>query len=134
MQYCLGIMFILFVAFACDNKPDCRQIRNGNFYYYTKGTREKVNIYRQDSLQTETDADTDILVHKNKVVWNDDCNFLLYLNAFSDTKLTGDDSIIAATPARVEIIDVKDSFYVCLAKLRIFGKEIVLRDTMYFKL
>lgn len=133
MQHYLGIFLTLLISLACKDMIDCSKIKNGEFYYYTKGTRDKVNIHRTDSIQIETDGKTDSLLSKSKVVWNDVCKFDMYLNAFSDTKLIGDDSIIAATPAHVAIIEINDSFYVCLVKLSLFDKNINLKDTMFFK-
>jgi len=68
-----------------------------------------------------------------KVIWKGDCEFDMYLNALSETRLTGTDSIIASTPAHVQIIYVGKTFYICTVKLNVFDKELNLRDTVYFR-
>jgi hypothetical protein len=129
----IGIVVLMIISLACKSLKDCEKIKTGNFYYYAKKTREKVNIQRNANMQQEFDDRTGDLISKNKIVWKGDCKYDMFLNSLSDTKLTGDDSIIAATPAHVEIIEVKDSFYVCTVSLNIFNKEIRLKDTMYFE-
>ena len=128
----IGIILAILLSLACKNLTDCEKIRNGAFYYYAKRTREKINIHRTDSMQIETDDKTGSLISRSKVVWKADCKYDMFLNAFSNVKLTGDDSIIAVTPAHVDVIAIRDSFYICTVKLNVFDKEIQLRDTMYF--
>ena len=131
--YTIGIFGALSLSF-CFSKPlDCKQVRNGSFYYFAKKTRERVNVYRQDSLHIETDAQNNEVPLKSKIVWKNDCENEMYINAYSDRILTGDDSIIATTPANVKIIHIDKSYYVCIATLNIFGKSFVVRDTLYFK-
>lgn len=117
------------------NKPviDCKKIKNGKFYYITKKTRERINVLRIDSLQLETGTMEGSVPMRCKVIWKSDCEYDLYLNALSETRLTETDSIIASTPAHVQIIYVGKTFYVCTAKLKVFDKELNLRDTMYFR-
>ena len=83
-------------------------------------------------MQLETGQKKEDTPFKNKIVWKGDCEYEMFINAFSDNPLTGDDSIIAATPARVNIIHIDTSFYVCVAKLSVFDKNLEFRDTLYF--
>jgi hypothetical protein len=41
--------------------------------------------------------------------------------------------MILLLPAHVEIVEISDSFYVCLVRLNVFDKKISLKDTMFFK-
>lgn len=127
----IGIIVAVIVSMACDNLSDCDKVRNGNFYYYSKSTREKIIINRKDSLQIEFGQDTRDQI-TSKIVWKGDCKFDLFINALSDTKLIGDDSIIANTPAHVEIIAITDSFYVCNVEFNVFDTSFRRRDTMHF--
>jgi hypothetical protein len=128
----LGILCIFTLSFCFKSPKDCQQIRNGQFYYFTQKSREKINVYRKDSLQLEIGSKTNDIPSKNKVIWKNTCEYDMYMNALSDSLLNGDDSILAATPAHVKIIHIDTSFYVCIATLTVFDKSIELRDTLYF--
>lgn len=131
-HYVLAICSLVFTSFCFDTKGDCSLIRNGKFYYFAKKSRERIEVYRQDSLQLETGSPKDGIRLKNRIVWKGDCEFDMFINALSDSPLTGDDSIIARTPVNVKIIHIEPTFYVCVAKLRIFDKNLELRDTLFF--
>ena len=120
------------LSFFNKRTIDCNKIRNGKFHYFTKKTREKINVLRMDSLQLETGTKEGSVPIRCKVIWKSDCEFDLYLNALSKTKLSETDSIIASTPAHVQIIYVGKTFYICTAKLNVFDKELNLQDTVYF--
>ena len=125
------LTMLLLFSFRTRQKS-CEQIKNGKFYYFSKETRERVNVVRLDSVQVEKTEKPGDKPLKNKISWKADCEFDLYVNALSDEKLTGIDSLIAATPAHVRIIYVGTSYYVCTGHMKIFGKEINLRDTLYY--
>ncbi len=58
----------------------------------------------------------------------------MYINALSNSKLEQIDSLIATTPASVEIVSVSSAYYVCQWKMKISTKEIEGKDTIYFKI
>lgn len=130
----IGILTLLFFSFTNKSSINCEKLKNGKFYYYAKKTRERINILRVDSLQLETGikkgGDSPI---KNKIVWKGNCKYDMFLNALSETKLTETDSIIARTPAHVQIIYIGKIYYVCTVELSVFNKNINLRDTIYFR-
>ena len=127
-----GISFLTLCLFSFRNPNSCDQIRNGKFYYFEKKSREKIIVQRFDSLQLEKSLKKDDTPLKSKIVWKGDCQYDMFINALSESPLTGDDSIIAATPARIKIIHIDTSFYVCTANLSVFGRTFEVRDTMYF--
>jgi hypothetical protein len=133
-KLCLLIVILthLFITVSCKDITNCEQLKNGKFYYYTKGTREKIYIERLDSLQVETDSILGSSPQKSKIIWKSDCKYDMYINAFTDSKLAGYDSVIAATPAHVDVVYIGDTFYVCIAKMNVLNKNIELRDTIYF--
>lgn len=122
----------LLCSCANDGPPDCKRIRNGNFYYYTKEKRQRVDIYRKDTVQIETSLENGSPLMKSKVIWKGDCQFDMFVNGLSETKLSGTDSLLAVTPAQVQIIYVGKKYYICTAKLNLLSKEIALRDTLYY--
>ena len=119
-------------SFHDNNKVDCKEIKNGKFYYYTKKSRERINVLRKDSLQLEIGT-KDTTTIKSRIIWKSDCDYDMYLNALSGTKLTEFDSLIALTPAHVRIIYIGRVFYVCTVIFNLPDKEIKLRDTIYFR-
>jgi len=129
----IAIFPLLFLSFAYKNLTNCEKIKNGKFYYYAKKTREKINIERFDSLQLETNTKTGGSPIKSKIVWKTACKYDMFINALSESGLTRVDSIIAVTPSHVEIIFIGNAFYVCIAKMNIFNKNLEFRDTIYFK-
>jgi len=131
---CLIIAIFAFLLLSCrtNENPNCAKLKNGKYYYYTKKTREKTFVERTDSLQTESN-ESGKNISKNKIAWKGNCQFDMYLNAFSDSTLNETDSIIAATPAHIEIIYIGDTFYICTAKMNIFNKNLDFTDTLYFR-
>ncbi len=129
----IGVFSLLALSFGHKNFTNCEKVKNGKFYYYTKKTREKINIERLDSLQMEANADGGRVLFKSRIIWKGDCNYDMYINALSTTKLNSPDSLIAATPSHVEIIYVGSAFYICIVKMNVFDTNVQLRDTIYFK-
>jgi hypothetical protein len=123
-----GLMF-----FSCAGKSlrMCDKLKNGRFYYFSKYHREKVFLERRDSIQIEAgENDSDLI--KGKVAWKNDCCYDIYFNPPDKAVLTADDSIITTTPGHVEITSVNDNYYVCVAKMTIFDRQIKVTDTIYF--
>jgi hypothetical protein len=128
----LAFLGLFFFSSANRSTEKCSHLKNGKFYYYAKKTRERIDVSRFDSLQLESVAKKEEPPLRNKIIWKGDCEYDLFINAFSHKPLSEVDSIIAATPANVKIIHIDVSFYVCVARLNIFDKKIELRDTLYF--
>ena len=103
-----------------------KKLKTGKFYYYTKKSRERINVLRKDSLQLEIGA-KDTITIKSRIIWKSDCDYDMYLNPLSGTKLTEFDSLIASTPAHVRIIYIGRVFYVCTVIFNFPDKEIQLQ-------
>ncbi len=135
-KYISNIVIIAFLfpilSFNLTTPPECTKVKNGTFYYYSKISRDKVDIERFDSIQLETNTKNGQVL-KNKIIWKRDCNYDMYINALSNSKLEKTDSLIATTPAFVEIVYVGSAYYICQWKMKILTKEIEGKDTIYFK-
>jgi hypothetical protein len=128
------IIILSALLFSCARQTtlNCESIKNGKFYYYTKLERERINIWRTDSVQIEAGLTPGETPLKNKIVWRNDCEFDLYLDALSETPLTGTDSIFSTIPTSVEIVYIGKDYYVCKVRMKVYNKKIVLTDTMYY--
>jgi len=120
------------ILFSCIHRMDCSKVKNGKFYYYAKVDGRKIQIERKDSLQIEIDPNSNQIL-KSKIIWQDDCKFQMFVNAFSDTKLTKEDSLRASTAVPIEIVDIAPTYYVCIAKFSTSKKNYELRDTIYIQ-
>ncbi len=125
-------ILISFSSFNCTPSLDCSKVKNGRFFYFSKIDRRKVFIERIDSLQIEIDSKSNEVL-RNKIVWQSDCKMQMFVNAFSQTKLSKEDSLYSTKPATIEIVDVRSNFYICIAKFSTSKREYELRDTMYFQ-
>ena len=100
-KYISNIVIIAFLfpilSFNLTTPPECTKVKNGTFYYYSKISRDKVDIERFDSIQLETNTKNGQVL-KNKIIWKRDCNYDMYINALSNSKLEKTDSLIATTP------------------------------------
>ena len=129
----MGILMgfsLITLSFTFQRKKNCSKVKQGSFYYYSKDSRDKVDIERSDSMQLETVKKTGQIL-KNKIVWNSDCVYTMYINALSNSKLNKMDSLLASIPISVDIFEVNDQYYVCRSKFTIMGKERETVDTIY---
>jgi hypothetical protein len=122
------------MIFSCAGKSIniCDRVRNGKFYYYSKHTREKIFVDRGDGIQIETGEDGNTPI-TGKVIWKNDCRFDIFFTPPNSGIPTLEDSVIAATPAHVEILSVNDNYYVCIAEMNLFDSSIEIKDTVYFR-
>lgn len=123
------ILFLLFVSSCSDKEdnPDCSVIRNGKFEYRGGFSNKNIIIERDDSIQTEKDADTGLSM-KFKVEWHDKCDYQLTLISFN---INGKDSLVNPSqfpPIKTEIEKVTKNFYICSSVME--GKNASRRDTM----
>ena len=128
----ITIILVSFISFSCSHPLDCSKVKNGKFFYYSKIDRRKVFIDRIDSLQLETDSKKNEVI-RSKIVWLNDCKFQMFINAFSETKLSIEDSLYALKPATIDIVDITSDFYICIAKFSTSKQYLEFRDTMYFQ-
>ena len=133
-SYLLIAFFLFFItSFSLKNTNECDKVKNGKFYYYSKISRDKVDIERFDSIQLETNTNNGHLL-RNKIIWKGDCKYDMFINALSNSKLKTTDSLIASTPATVEIKKIGTTYYICEWEMKILTKELVGTDTIYFQL
>lgn len=111
-------------------KMDCSELKNGHFHYFMKLTKERVEIERRDSLQISIRADGQEL--RSKILWNDDCSYYVFMNAFSTTKLSFQDSIISTLPIKFKINAIEKDYYICTGTIESPGMQMEIRDTIYF--
>ncbi len=131
--YFAASSFIALTTLACMNMTPagCDKVKNGRFYYFIKDSRARVHVERTDSLQVETNMQTRHS-SRSKIAWTGDCKFDMYINAFSNTKLAGFDSLIAALPVPVEIVKIERDFYISHAVFGMSEQKIESIDTIYF--
>ncbi len=126
------IIFIIIYSYACSSNSDsCKRIHTGQFYYFIAETGEKVIINHTDSSQTETFSKSNHSSLPNKIFWQTDCSYKMYIRTNVDS-LHKTDSLLAQIPANVEIIHIGDTFYVCTTSLMLTNKFLFYRDTIYF--
>jgi len=121
---------ILAMSFIFRKNWDCSKIKNGNFYYYLKESRDKVDIERSGNLQLETVKKTGQIL-KNRIIWKSDCAYTMYINALSDSKLEKIDSLISTIPISVDIVKIVDRYYICRSKFSIMNVDKEITDTIY---
>ncbi len=133
MAGCIVLSILFFTSFINVGSGSCEKLKNGTFYYYTKKTRERVNVFRHNDLQIEKSVTSAGTTMRNKIVWKGNCSFDLYINAYSEQKLTAEDSLIASTPAHVKIIFIGKTYYICTANISLYDVSIKLIDTVYYQ-
>jgi len=133
-QWCNWMLLssVLLLAFGYTDGTDCQKLRNGEFYYYSTPTRGRVEVKRQDSLQIEINPVTGDIV-RSKIIWKNNCQYTLYVNAFSLSKLSKMDSLLSVTPGEVVITNITPRYYECKLTLKVFGKTFNKLDTIYIK-
>jgi hypothetical protein len=126
------LLLTSFIWHGCSQSVDCSKVKNGKFSYISKSDRRKVFIERYDSIQVEYDyIKKDTL--KSRIVWQDDCKFQMFINAFSEAKPNSQDSFYATHPVIVEIVQVTHQYYICKVNFSTGKRDIELRDTMYIQ-
>lgn len=129
------ISFLLLLSLPswnCEQPIDCSKVKNGKFFYYAKLDGRKISIERKDSLQIEVDPTKNSIL-RSKIVWVDKCRFKMYVNAYSESKLEREDSILATKVVTIEILNVTPDFYTCNVNFYTSKKEYNLKDTIYIQ-
>jgi len=107
---------------ACNRRHfNCTALKNGKFVYYSSITKKKYLIERNDSVQIEID-DLTKEVYKNKIVWDNDCEYYLVGMPDSRKRLDKLDSFFASTPLKTTILKVAPTYYVFSSRLDSAGK------------
>lgn len=120
------------ISWKCEQPIDCSKVKIGNFFYYAKLDGRKISIERKDSLQIEIDPKKNSIL-RSKMVWIDNCKFKMYVNAYSESKLDREDSILSTKAALIEILNITSDFYTCNVNFTTSKREYNLKDTIYFQ-
>ena len=124
------LFFTCFTYLSYSTVLDCAEVKNGHFHYFTKLTHDRVEIERKDSLQIEIRPNG--LELRSKITWKNDCMYNTFMNAFSTSKLSFQDSVISTIPIQFQINAVEKDYYVCTGKIESPGMYMEIRDTIYF--
>lgn len=127
--YILPVLFVLTLSIkfiSCASTKSCSRLKTGHFFYFDKIDRHKIEIYRDDTVQVETDAKTGSII-QTKIKWIDNCRYELIV------KGTKNDSTRLDIPIHFEIISVKKTFYLYKAISFLDGKQFEVSDTLFFE-
>jgi len=97
-------------------EEDCAKYRRGNFYFFNKTTKQRINIERRDSLQIETNEKGDITV--SSVTWTAPCEYELLFNYMTPKEVSkgGVQKIFESAgsniPLRIKVLSGTDDYYV----------------------
>jgi hypothetical protein len=112
---------------SCTTTKNCSRVKNGNFFYFDKVDRHRIEIYRDDTIQTERNSKTGEVI-KSKIIWVNSCNYDLLV------RVTKNDSISLnkfEIPIRFEITTIKKGFYIFKATSVIDNMEFEVTDTLF---
>lgn len=130
-QYILLIGIVC--IYSCKNyKINCSKIKTGIFVQYSKINNKTFVIERNDTLQTEKDLTSgQILI--NKIKWISPCSYLL--TPVETNNLTKDNTteFFKANPIKIDIVEVKNTYYIFSSRIDSANKSLFIRDTIFFK-
>jgi hypothetical protein len=126
-------IIIVFSGFSKTTEQNCDRYKTGKFYIYNKTNKQRINIERRDSLQIETNEQTeDITVLK--VNWTGPCEYELLFNYMTPKEVSKDKNVQRIfdsngdIPLQIKILGGTDSYYVFEAGRRGLKN---LRDTVW---
>lgn len=126
------IIIIVCSCFGKAAKQNCEMYRTGNFYFYNKASKQKINIDRRDSLQIETNEKGDITV--SRISWTGACEYELLFNYMTPKEVSKDgvqkvfESAAGNIPLQIKILSGTDRYYVFEASKQGYKG---LRDTIW---
>ncbi len=124
-----GLIISMLLLCSCThNQLNCSAVHNGEFLL-RPSSGDAYSIVRSGNLQTETNITTGG-VHKERVVWKNDCQYTLYRILDNGTTQDGIDSFFSNKGIDVTIAATTDSSYVFLIRMDSARKGMVLVDTM----
>ena len=129
-----SVILIILPAFSKIANQNCDKYRTGNFYFYNKINKQKINIKRTDSLQIETNENGDITVLN--VNWIGPCEYELLFNYMTPKEISKRDSLpgiiesMGNTPLQIKILSGTNSYYLFEARKPGFQN---LRDTIWLE-
>jgi len=127
----LIVTYLSVTLTACKDYSDCTKIRTGKFYYTTKLKRNKVEVYRSDSVQIETDLVTG-LVLRSKINWESNCQYSLRIKILTEDNPDSQNQKYVEVPITIKILAVEKEFYTSKALSILGDRKFETIDTFYY--
>jgi hypothetical protein len=124
-----SIFLLSLILFACKTSFDCTDYKSGKFFTFSPVTKNRIEVYRTDTVQIEMDIKKGSII-KSKIVWQSACEY--YITELSINKSTADniDSFFSINPIKVKIIGGNKAYYIFSARIDSANKFVELIDTM----
>jgi hypothetical protein len=122
-----------YVAFSCKPKQlNCKNLRTGEFYFYSKTSGKNYKILRDSSIQQE------IILHTNdtsfwSVQWIEDCKFIARWVSETENILEDLKKFYLAHITCIEILETNNDYYINRASLDSFNSPINKIDTIWLR-
>jgi hypothetical protein len=127
-------VFLAIAAASCNLiKPNCASLHTGSFIQHAKFGNRTISITRNDSLQIEKDIPSGTTT-TNKITWITPCIYtltpILPVGASPDST----DRFFQAHPFKINIIEVKKSFYIFNTEVDSANfKTVIMQDTIFIQ-
>ncbi len=125
-----AIIFLLFSAATLPQR-DCRNVRNGKFYFQPRNSIKKFLVIRADSIQKEVEVNAHDTSYW-KIKWTTDCSFTLEFSHRTNKPTIQERSFYASHKVVVEILNVTQDYYSFKAGIDSIS-SISLTDTLWMK-
>ena len=112
---------------SCQNHNNCSKFKIGRFLFHSKFDNSTTIIERNDSIQTETNLNSGVIV-KSKVKWTGECEYLL---TYYDQSKKSSDSIVLYVqthPLITKILKTGKDYYIFQSSMG--GVDQMLTDTL----
>ena len=135
MKVFLTINFLFLfplILFGQVKSFDCQQIKTGTFYFYPHKSKHQYIIIRESLLQKEINLNTND-TSLWKVNWQNDCIFDLKFISITRILSEFEKSFFNSHFSVIEIIDVKQDYYIFQQGLDSLNSINPVFDTLWFK-
>jgi hypothetical protein len=122
-------IFLLCLASACA-QSDCRDVQEGVFYFFPKGSTKKFVVIRNGPVQKEVEVNTSDTSYW-KIDWRTDCNFTLEFSK-RPAGSAEDNSLYRSHKIAVEILNVTKDYYSFRAGVDSISSSSLV-DTLWMK-
>lgn len=122
----------LFVQ-AQDPPPlQCKDVRNGTFYYFDSKTGESETFIRKGDVQREVFAKQKLTIFW-EVAWLNDCTYTLKYQTGAEDRPAAEQKLLSKHIIITEIQHVTEDYITFLSHLDKLSNPPVLNDTMWIK-
>lgn len=104
IAFVCSVCLLFIVSCSDSDKKECKELRNGEFYYLSKISLTGSTIIRNDSIQIVTNNATGE-EQKERINWIGPCTYLL--NPISETNSTKSDLF----PVKIDILEIREKYY-----------------------